>query len=201
MLNLERKNVEKNIEKAKSRNEKCRIDRKLCLMLIMKHLFDFNEKIKIRLLQMTNSQKKLFKKGGGVWINNRQRTCVSGHFSIDEFINKILNYVFKCLKRAIYIRSSNVTSIFLRDCPYATGLSILRSLDVFYMDLLWIMSHMNNAFVSLFSLSIRYSRTIVHTSLLEEKYQLIDETILKEDERKYEKNNMNKHWYRSITTS
>jgi hypothetical protein len=36
---------------------------------------------------------------------------------------------------------------------------------------------------------------------LEEKYQLIDETILKEDERKYEKNNMNKHWYRSITTS
>jgi hypothetical protein len=66
MLNLERKNVEKNIEKAKSRNEKCRIDRKLCLMLIMKHLFDFNEKIKIRLLQMTNSQKKLFKKGGGV---------------------------------------------------------------------------------------------------------------------------------------
>jgi hypothetical protein len=61
------------------------------------------------------------------------------------------------------------------------------------MDLLWIMSHMNNAFVSLFSLSIRYSRTIVHTSLLEEKYQLIDETILKEDERKYEKNNMNKH--------
>jgi hypothetical protein len=93
----------------------------------------------------------------------------------------------------IYIWSSNITSIFLRDCSYATGLSILRSLDVFYMDLLWIMSHMNNAFVSLFSLSIRYSRTLVHRSLLEEKCQLIDETILKEDERKYEKNNMNKH--------
>jgi hypothetical protein len=35
-------------------------------MLIMKHLFDFNAKIKIRLLQMTNSQKKLFEKGGCV---------------------------------------------------------------------------------------------------------------------------------------
>ncbi len=143
--NVERKNVEKNIEKAKSRNEKCRsekcrIDRKSWLMLIMKHLFDFNAKIKIRLLQMTNSQKKLFEKGGcvgedeGVWINNRQRTCVSGHFSIDEFVNKIINYVFKCLKRAIYIRSSNINSIFLRDCSFATGLSIFRSLDVFYMD-------------------------------------------------------------------
>jgi hypothetical protein len=89
----------------------------------------------------------------------------------------------------------NITSIFLRDCSYATGLSSLRSLDVFYMDLLWIMSHMNNAFVSLFFLSIRYSRTFVHTSRLEEKCQLIDETILKEDERKYERNNMNKHRY------
>jgi len=63
--NFERKNVEKKIEKAKSRNEKCRsekcrIDRKPCLMLIMKHLLDFDEKIKIRLLQMTNSQKELF---------------------------------------------------------------------------------------------------------------------------------------------
>jgi len=49
---------------AKCRKEKCRIDRKSCLMLIMKHLLDFNEKIKIRLLQMTNSQKELFEKGG-----------------------------------------------------------------------------------------------------------------------------------------
>ncbi len=41
-------------------------------------------------------------------------------------------------------------------------------------------------------------RIFVHTSVLEEKCQLIDETILKEDERKYEKNNMNKHRYWSI---
>jgi hypothetical protein len=40
----------------KSRNEKCRINRKSSLMLVMKCLFDFNEKKrKIRLLQMTNS--------------------------------------------------------------------------------------------------------------------------------------------------
>ncbi len=56
---VERKNVEK---------KKCRIDRKSCLMLIMKHLFDFNEKRKIRLLQLTNSQKKLFEKGEGVGV-------------------------------------------------------------------------------------------------------------------------------------
>ena len=37
---VEMKNVEmKNVE-----NEKCRIIRKSCLMLIMKYLFDFNEK-------------------------------------------------------------------------------------------------------------------------------------------------------------
>ena len=35
----------------------------------------------------------------------------------------------------IYIRSSNDTSIFLRDCSYTTGLLILRSLDLFYMEL------------------------------------------------------------------
>ncbi len=82
MLNVERKNVEKNIEKAKSRNEKCRsekcrIDRKSCLMLIMKHLFDFNEKRKIRLLQMTNSQKKLFEKGGRVGVRMWVRVKVT----------------------------------------------------------------------------------------------------------------------------
>jgi hypothetical protein len=60
MLNVERQNVERKKLKAKSRNEKCRsekcrINRKSCLMLIMKYLFDFNEKRKIRLLQMTNS--------------------------------------------------------------------------------------------------------------------------------------------------
>jgi hypothetical protein len=48
---VEMKNVEvKNVER-----KKCRIKRKSCLMLIMKYLFDFNEKRKIRLLQMTNS--------------------------------------------------------------------------------------------------------------------------------------------------
>ncbi len=65
----------KNVEK-----KKCRIDRKSCLMLIVRHLFHFNEKIKIRLLQMTNSQKKLFEKGGGVgvrmWVMVRVRVRV-----------------------------------------------------------------------------------------------------------------------------
>jgi hypothetical protein len=49
-------------------------------MLIVRHLFHFNEKIKIRLLQMTNSQKKLFEKGGGVgvrmWVMVRVRVRV-----------------------------------------------------------------------------------------------------------------------------
>ena len=52
---VEMKNVEmKNVER-----KKCRINRKSCLMLIMKYLFDFNEKKrKIRLLQMTNLEGK-----------------------------------------------------------------------------------------------------------------------------------------------
>ena len=50
MLNVERKNVErKNVEMKMSKmknveRKKCRINRKSCLMLIMKYLFDFNEK-------------------------------------------------------------------------------------------------------------------------------------------------------------
>ena len=40
-----KKKVEmKNVENEKCRTEKCRINRKSCLMLIMKYLFDFNEK-------------------------------------------------------------------------------------------------------------------------------------------------------------
>ena len=62
MLNVERKKSKgkmpkRRISKVKNvERKKCRINRKSCLMLIMKYLFDFNEKKrKIRLLQMTNS--------------------------------------------------------------------------------------------------------------------------------------------------
>ncbi len=49
------KSLKQKVEMKNDENEKCRINRKSCLMLIMKYLFDFNEKRKIRLLQMTNS--------------------------------------------------------------------------------------------------------------------------------------------------
>jgi hypothetical protein len=51
----------------------------------MKHLFDFNEKRKIRLLQMTNSQKKLFEKGGRVGVRMWVRVKVTVRVRVRVF--------------------------------------------------------------------------------------------------------------------